>query len=111
MFEMIRPLVHMLLHAAVPAAAARWFFPGKWRRAWGIMMLAMLIDLDHLPADPIYDPGRCSIGFHPLHTPVAVAVYAAMLLFPRTRIAGLGLVLHIALDAVDCLMMKSCFFY
>ena len=31
------------------------------------MMATMLVDLDHLFADPIYDPDRCSIGFHPLH--------------------------------------------
>ena len=30
-------------------------------------MLTMMVDLDHLIADPIFDPQRC-IGFHPLHS-------------------------------------------
>lgn len=65
-------------------------------------MAGLLIDVDHLLADPIYDPGRCSIGFHPLHTIIPVALYFLLLLFPRTRLVGVGLLIHIALDTVDC---------
>lgn len=65
----------------------------------------MLVDLDHLLADPIFDPNRCSIGFHPLHSGLAIGVYIVMLLFPKVRIVGIGLLIHMALDYMDCLMM------
>ncbi len=69
------------------------------------MLATMLVDLDHLLADPIYDPSRCSIGFHPLHTFPAIAAYV-LLLIPRvSRLPALGLVIHMALDALDCLVM------
>lgn len=71
------------------------------------MMAGMLIDLDHLLADPIYDAGRCSIGFHPLHTTLPIAVYALLLIPPKTRLFGVGLCIHIALDAVDCYAMAG----
>ena len=61
---------------------------------------------DHLLAEPIYAPDRCSIGFHPLHTAPAVAVYAGLLLPRRTRLFGIGLLLHIVLDAIDCVWMR-----
>jgi hypothetical protein len=96
--------VHLVLHVAVPLLAAFALYRKQWRRAWLIMLATMLVDLDHLVADPIYDPGRCSIGFHPLHTAPAIAVYA-LLLFPRaTRLPALGLVIHMALDGLDCLV-------
>ncbi len=66
------------------------------------MMSTMAVDLDHLVADPIYDPNRCSIGFHPLHRLGFVVAYCLMCFFPRTRLAGLGLTVHMALDAIDC---------
>ncbi len=69
------------------------------------MLLTMLIDLDHLLATPIFDPNRCSINFHPLHTYWALAVYIGLLFFKRTRIIGIGLVLHIITDALDCLWL------
>lgn len=65
----------------------------------------MLVDLDHLLADPIFDPNRCSIGFHPLHSGIAIGIYVLMLLFTKVRIVGIGLLIHMALDYLDCLMM------
>lgn len=65
----------------------------------------MLIDLDHLLATPIFDPNRCSINFHPLHSYYAIAAYAGMLFFSRTRVLGLGLLLHILADSADCWLM------
>jgi hypothetical protein len=70
------------------------------------MLLVNIIDLDHLLADPIYDPNRCGIGFHPLHSYLAVAVYLALTTIPKTRIVGLGLVIHMVLDWIDCLWMS-----
>ena len=66
------------------------------------MLLGLVIDLDHLLADPIYDPGRCSVGFHPLHGGLAGAVYVAGLVHRKTRVLGIGLCVHLALDALDC---------
>ena len=37
----------------------------EWKKAYIIMLLTMLVDLDHLLANPIFDPNRCSINFHP----------------------------------------------
>lgn len=63
----------------------------------------MLVDLDHLLADPIYDPERCSIGFHPLHTAVPIFIYGLLCFNHKTKWVGIGLVLHMMLDASDCL--------
>lgn len=101
----LRPILHLGLHAAVPAAVAYAFYREQWRRAWLWMLAGWLIDVDHLLADPIYAAGRCSIGFHPLHTTPAIALYALLLVPRRTRPLGLGLLIHIALDAIDCVWM------
>jgi len=69
------------------------------------MIATMLIDIDHLLANPIYDPERCSIGFHPLHELWFIALYVALCFLPKlpkVRIVGVGLVIHVALDALDC---------
>jgi hypothetical protein len=70
-----------------------------------IMTITMIVDLDHLLAVPIYDPNRCSIGFHPLHHPGIIFVYFVLVFFPKTRLIGLGLVIHMILDAIDCQFM------
>ena len=100
-----RAILHLLLHVAVPALIAWLFFRDRFLRAWALMLLGWIIDIDHLLADPIYAPGRCSIGFHPLHTWPAVGVYAALMVPRRTRWFGTGLVIHIVLDAIDCVLM------
>jgi hypothetical protein len=100
-----RSVFHLFLHAAVPLAVALLFFRPRWKRAWLIMLATMLVDLDHLLADPIYDPDRCSIGFHPLHTYPMIAVYVLVTLPRPTRLVGVGLVVHMALDAIDCWAM------
>lgn len=66
------------------------------------MLLGLLIDIDHVLASPLYDPNRCSMGFHPLHTIIPVLLYVAMLLHPKTRLLGLGLCIHVLLDSADC---------
>jgi hypothetical protein len=69
------------------------------------MVSTMVVDLDHLLVTPVFDPNRCSIGFHPLHTWPAIAVYLVLTLFPKTRLVGLGLMIHMVLDGIDCLWM------
>jgi hypothetical protein len=103
-FELRAPL-HLLLHVIVPVVVARVFWPKDWKRAALWMLAGWVIDLDHLLADPIYAPGRCSIGFHPLHTWPAIAVYAGLALPKKTRWFGIGLLIHIVLDGIDCLLM------
>jgi len=102
---MLRPWIHTVLHFAAPAAVARLGFADRWKRAWLIMVATMIVDLDHLLATPVFDPDRCSIGFHPLHTWPAVVVYLLFCLLPKTRLVGIGLVIHMGLDAIDCLWM------
>lgn len=102
---MVRPFLHVLLHVAVPGAVARLGWPERMWRAWAIMVATLVVDLDHLLADPVYDAKRCSIGAHPLHQGWAVALYALLMVPRRTRLVGVGLVIHMALDAVDCLFM------
>ena len=68
------------------------------------MLAAMLVDLDHLLADPIYDPNRCSIGFHPLHTYPAIAAYGVLLVPRASRVLALGLLIHMSIDALDCVI-------
>ncbi len=66
------------------------------------MLATMLVDLDHLFANPIFDPGRCSINFHPLHTYWAMGVYVMLLFFKKTRIIAVGLLFHMLSDYIDC---------
>lgn len=99
----LRAIVHLLLHGLVPGAVAWLFFRTRWRSAWLVMLATMLVDLDHLLAQPVFNPSRCSIGFHPLHTAPAILVYGLMALVRPTRLVGVGLLIHMALDAVDCL--------
>ncbi|MGQ4807403.1 hypothetical protein NKDENANG_00751 [Candidatus Entotheonellaceae bacterium PAL068K] len=101
-----RPVLHLVLHIITPGVVAWLGFPTRWQGAWLVMLLTMLVDLDHLLASPIYDPDRCSLGFHPLHTPWAIVVYLGLAGFPRTRLVGVGLVLHMALDAIDCVWIR-----
>lgn len=63
----------------------------------------MLVDLDHLLANPIFDPNRCSIGFHVLHSEIAIIGYVLMLFFNKTRVIGVGLLWHMTTDYQDCL--------
>ena len=103
---MIRPIMHMLLHFAAPAAIAGVAYRTQIVKAWLIMIATMLIDLDHLLADPVYDPGRCSIGFHPLHQYPLITIYALAAIWPKTRLIGIGLLVHMFLDGADCIWMQ-----
>ncbi len=100
-----RAIFHLFLHAAVPALLASLFWRKRFASAWLLLLLGWIIDLEHLLADPIYAPNRCSIGFHPLHTAPAIAVYAGLCVPRKTRLFGIGLIIHIVLDAIDCWWM------
>ena len=95
-------MFHIALHFFVPAIIVLAFFRENWKFAYLIMVSTMLVDIDHLAASPIYDPGRCSIDFHPLHKIWFVGLYAVLCFVPKTRLVGLGLSVHMALDSIDC---------
>ena len=78
-------MFHIGLHFLVPAMVAGVFFRKYWQLAYFVMMTNILVDLDHLFADPIYDPSRCSIGFHPLHQLWFIAFYFLLCFFFLTR--------------------------
>jgi len=103
-----RALVHLIGHVLWPGLVARLAWPHAFWRAWLVLVLANLVDLDHLLADPVYDPSRCSIGHHPLHTLPAIAVYALLVVPRRTRMLAVGLLLHMAWDQIDCWWMRYC---
>jgi hypothetical protein len=102
---MFQSISHYGLHFGLPLIVAVIFYKTYWLKAYGIMILGMFIDLDHLIANPIFDPNRCSINFHPLHTYYAIAVYFILLIPKKTRIIGIGLAAHIIADTADCWLM------
>jgi hypothetical protein len=102
---MTRHLLHYGIHFLLPILIALWFYREQWVRVALILLAGILLDLDHLWADSIFDPGRCSIGFHPLHSHWAILGYCLLPFFKGTRIIGLALILHIVADLLDCLLM------
>jgi len=98
-------ILHIFLHFAIPGVVAGMAYRNTWLASWLVMMSAMIIDIDHLLANPIFDPNRCGIDFHPLHSTVAIVLYPLLLLVPKLRLLGIGLLIHIGLDALDCLRM------
>ena len=95
-------MAHLALHFIAPLLVAFLFFSENLKLSYLVMMLTMLVDLDHLLASPIYDANRCSIGFHPLHQYWFIAIYLVMSFFSKTRLIGVGLIIHMSLDALDC---------
>jgi hypothetical protein len=95
-------MFHVVLHILVPAVFAFLFYSQTFIKVWLILIATMIVDVDHLLADPIYDPERCSIGFHPLHSYWAIGIYVFMAFWPNTRLVAIGLLIHMALDYLDC---------
>jgi hypothetical protein len=106
--------VHYFLHLVFPLLIALLFFRKEWKKVYLILLLTLLVDVDHLLANPVFQANRCSIGFHYLHSWYAMVGYAALLFFRKPyNIIGLGLLLHMVTDLIDCLFMfhacKECF--
>ena len=99
-------VVHYFLHLIAPVAIAFLFFRKQWQRAYLTLLATMLVDLDHLLANPIFDPNRCSIGFHPLHSYIAIGIYVILLFPKRTRIIAVGLLFHMFTDGLDCYLQS-----
>jgi len=101
--QVFQPIIHYSLHIIFPGLIAWLFFRKEWKKAWLIMLATMLVDLDHLLANPMFDPQRCSIGFHPLHSYYAIGIYLIMAFFPKLRIIAIGLLFHMLTDFQDFL--------
>ncbi|MDH7444251.1 DUF6122 family protein [Aquimarina sp. 2201CG14-23] len=97
--------IHYSFHLILPLGLVLICYPTEWKKAYPIFLAAMLIDLDHLFANPVFDPNRCSIGFHFLHSIYAIIGYSILLLPKKTRIIGIALLWHIFTDQLDCWMM------
>lgn len=114
-------MLHIALHAIVPLLVAYVAYRRYWKPATLVQLATMIVDADHLLANPIYDPARCSIGFHPLHTAPAIVGYALLFAVPLLWMrraetddpvstaqivhwVGLGLLIHMALDGMDCIV-------
>ena len=69
-----------------------------------LLLSSNLIDIDHLLADPIYDPNRCSINFHPLHSWYMFPIYIVGSFFGRFIYFFWGVDIHLILDFFDCIL-------
>ena len=106
----MRGILHILAHFLVPAVIAPWISkfmrPARsWWYYWAMMSATMLVDLDHFLAEPVYDPARCSLGFHPLHSFWAIGVYVLLIFPEKTLVISIGLLVHMMLDGIDCALM------
>ena len=102
---LLRNFIHYGLHFLFPIFIAYIFFREKWKHVAILLITTILVDLDHLLADDIFDQNRCSINFHLLHSYTAIIIYGIFLFFRKTRIVALGLLMHMATDFQDCLWM------
>ncbi|MFC4666246.1 DUF6122 family protein [Falsiporphyromonas endometrii] len=107
--EILRIIVHYSLHLLAPALIALCFPKGQRVKAYLILLSTMLVDLDHLLSTPIFDPNRCSVGRHLLHSYLCCGIYLIMCFVPYKklhlpewlRIVGIGLTLHMLTDLQD----------
>ncbi len=103
---MLRFFLHYGIHFLVPIAIGLFFYKQNRGVLILILLSGILIDVDHFLATPVFDSTRCSIGFHPLHSYIAIGIYVAMFIYTKTRIFGLALLIHILADVVDCMFIR-----
>lgn len=105
----LQTIVHYSLHFLAPLLIAYLYSKKNVWRVYLVMLATMLVDLDHLFAVPMFDPNRCSINFHPLHSYWAIAIYFIMTLLPYKkwgwswwwRPVAIGLLFHMFTDFQD----------
>lgn len=108
--KILQYFIHYGLHFLAPGLISYILFRSQWRKAWLIFIATMLVDLDHLAATPIFDPTRCSVGYHLLHSYPAIAIYGVVFLIIKQqviRIISLGLLFHMLTDFIDCMMTAA----
>ena len=99
---MLKFLIHYSFHFLVPLGFAYFCYKPNWKKVYLIFLASMLVDLDHLLANPIFEANRCSINFHPLHSYYAMLFYTIGLYFKKTRILCIALLFHMFTDLLDC---------
>ncbi len=102
---MLRFFLHYGIHFLVPILIGTLLIKENKIKATLILLGAILIDIDHLIANPIFDSFRCSINYHPLHSYWAIGFYALLLFNKKTQIFGIGLLIHIIADLTDCCLI------
>ncbi|WP_370980692.1 DUF6122 family protein [Agaribacterium sp. ZY112] len=105
---------HIALHVLVPLCIAVALYQKRALKAFLFMLLAFAIDIDHLLAQPIYDPTRCSVDFHPLHSLYLLPLYILLSLqwrYKPLQWFAWGLVIHMGLDSLDCMQNQGVWFY
>ena len=106
---MLQFIIHYGLHFVAPVFIALIFYKQSWQKTYALLLATMLVDADHLLATPIFDPNRCSVGFHLLHSYYAIGAYFFIFIFSKhstIRIITLGLLFHMFTDTIDCLMTR-----
>lgn len=104
----MQTFIHYFLHFGFPVIIAYLFFKNNWKKIALLLLATMLVDVNHLLASPIFDPNRCSFGFHIFHSYYAIGLYVILLFLKRPyNIIGLGLLLHMLTDFIDCLFMYN----
>lgn len=98
--------LHYSLHFAFPLVLAKIIFPTYWKKAYAMMLASMFMDLDHLFAVPIFDPNRCGINFHFLHSEIAIFCYVLLSFSDKYRAFAVGFLFHVFTDSLDCFLMN-----
>lgn len=98
--------IHYFLHFCFPVIIAFLFFRSDWKFVAFILLSTMLVDLDHLLATPVFQADRCGLGLHYLHTYFAIVLYIILVFLRRPfRFIGIGLLMHMMTDLIDCVFM------
>jgi hypothetical protein len=106
---LIKFIIHYSLHFVLPIFIAKKWYNEQWIKSILMLWSTMIIDIDHVWAIPIFDACRCSVGFHTFHTMPFISLYIFLCFIPKIRIIGIGLILHIITDMIDCqLSMLTC---
>ncbi|MBW2962124.1 DUF6122 family protein [Mesonia aestuariivivens] len=103
---MLQNFTHYFLHFIAIGGIAYLYDKTNWKMYWLILVATMLVDVDHVLADPIFQPQRCSINFHLLHTYYAITIYclgAILIKHKIVRLICIGLCFHMFTDKIDCL--------
>lgn len=114
MLPLLKLLVHYGLHLVAPYFLAALWPQHSRLRIYLLLLATMTIDLDHLLVRPIFDPERCSVGFHLLHSWPFVLLYALLCVLPYERLScpwwlrvlGVGLCFHIFTDWQDFILWR-----
>lgn len=104
----LREIFHYFLHFVFPLLIAKVFFKENWQKAYLLMLATMIVDVDHIFANPVFDPNRSSVGFHILHRYPMVLLYflGTVFLKGNYRIIAVGLLFHMITDFQDYYLWK-----